>query len=55
MHVMVFMEREMIYDSMTLEEIKSFFKTLYMWITAYVSPLTISYSDFFFVLFGPFT
>jgi hypothetical protein len=31
----------------TLEEIKSFFfKTLYLWIVAYVSPLTISYSDF---------
>jgi hypothetical protein len=36
----------------TLEEIKAlFFKTLYLWITAYVSPLTISYSDFF-VLFA---
>jgi hypothetical protein len=35
----------------TLEEIKSlFFKTLNLWTVAYVSPLTISYSDLF-VLF----
>jgi hypothetical protein len=31
----------------TLEEIKSFFfKTLDLWTTAYVSPLTINHSDF---------
>jgi hypothetical protein len=31
----------------TLEEIKSlFFKILYFWTIAYVSPLTISYNDF---------
>jgi len=31
----------------TLEEIKSvFFKILYLWTIAYVSPLTISYNDF---------
>jgi hypothetical protein len=37
----------------TLEEItSSFFKTLYLWTSAYVSPLSISYSDFL-VLFAP--
>jgi hypothetical protein len=37
----------------TLEEKKSFFfKTLYLWIIAYVYPLTISYSDFL-VRFAP--
>ena len=31
----------------TLEKIKSFFfKILYLWMTAYVSPLIISYNDF---------
>jgi hypothetical protein len=36
----------------TIEEILSlFFKTLYMWTIAYVSPLSISYSDFL-VLFA---
>jgi hypothetical protein len=36
----------------TLEEIKSLFsKTLYFWTVVYVSPLTISYSDFI-VLFA---
>jgi hypothetical protein len=36
----------------TLEEIKSLFsKTLYFWTVVYVSPLTISYSDFL-VLFA---
>jgi hypothetical protein len=37
----------------TLEEITSlFFKTLYHWTSAYVSHLSISYSDFF-ILFTP--
>jgi hypothetical protein len=37
----------------TLGEIKFlFFKTLYMWTTAYMSHLMISYSDFL-VLFAP--
>jgi hypothetical protein len=37
----------------TLEKIKSFFfKTLYLWTVAYVSPLTISYHNFP-ILFGP--
>jgi hypothetical protein len=30
-----------------LKDINSFFfKTLYLWLAAYISPLTISYSDF---------
>jgi hypothetical protein len=37
---------------MILEEIKFlYFKTLYLWIAAYVSPVMISYSDFL-VLFA---
>jgi hypothetical protein len=37
----------------TLNELKSlFFNTLYLWIAAYVSPLVISYDDFF-VPFAP--
>jgi hypothetical protein len=36
----------------TMKEILSlFFKTLYMWRVAYVSPLSISYCDLFFLLF----
>jgi hypothetical protein len=39
----------------TLEEIKAlFFKTLYLLTAAYMSPLTISYSDFI-VLFATFS
>jgi hypothetical protein len=36
----------------TLEEKSFFFKTLYLWVIAYVYPLTISYSDFL-VRFAP--
>jgi len=36
-----------------LEELKSFFfNTLYLWTTAYISPLVISYHDFL-ILFAP--
>jgi hypothetical protein len=39
----------------TLEELKSlFFYTLYLWTTAFVSPVVISYYDFL-VLFTPTT
>jgi hypothetical protein len=36
----------------TLEELKSLFFNMYLWIATYISPLVISYYDFL-VLFGP--
>ena len=37
----------------TLEEIKSlFFNSLYLWTTAFISPLVISYHNFF-IVFAP--
>jgi hypothetical protein len=46
-------DRSLEYYERTLEEIKSFFfRTLYLWTDAYVSPLSISYSDFL-IIFVP--
>jgi hypothetical protein len=35
-----------------LEELESFFYTLFLWTTAFISPLVLSYHDFL-VLFSP--
>jgi hypothetical protein len=43
-------DRSFEYRERTLEEIKSlFFKTLYLWTAAFVSPLMIMYHDFVFL------